>query len=516
MIRRVIIAAIAALLPAAPALAHGGGGGFVAVPVYMPAPQLSGANPGDYSRIHTIAVISAIGEKLTLQHFSFLDVFTKPLDIRDWSIDDLIAAVLKKYLGARFSFKSAQYDRAALAAIPNGHFSVSTKPFEQFLTTVKSTGVDAYFVVRPDVEQDGRPDIQGIALMMQQSGLLSQANGMASLWFNYEIDIIDAHTLKTLAKVTSRVQLRQGVPPSIPGFVLPPVLDPAPDLSLSTQQEHLLHLTVVHDLPITLVETIRPLALGVTLPEPGTRKLIPFPPGQAPYADIHTLGVVSAIGDDVEFASIGSFGIGLDETHMPAPPEWNIDDHVEALMRSKLSSQFTLKDATAARAILFHTRLFSPDGKVRDTLPELPVRDDLDAYLVVVKRSRDVQGMSCAGLNVCHFGALLNSANLLGADYVIALVDARTRKVLGWHVGVTSPQHATELPDEVVDNSLWPANPPAASANQLAAIHADLLGLLDDSVPETLLDMLLTGKMIGSDFMPDDGSAPPMRPDSGP
>jgi hypothetical protein len=508
MIRRVILAAVAGVLLASPVLAHGGGGGFVAVPIYMAPPQLSGANPGDYSKIHTVAVISAIGDSLTLQHLSFLDTTTKSLDTRSWKIDDLVDAVLQKYLGSRFAFKAAEYNRAALAAIPNGHLSVSTKPFAQFLTTVKSDGVDAYFVVRPDVEADGRPDVQGTALV-------TAASSLPVLWFNYEIDIVDAHTLATLAKVTSRVQLRRGVAPSIPGFILPQLLNPAQDLTLTPQQNNLLDLSIVHDLPITLVETLRPLSLGVSLPEPGARKLVPFPAGHTPYADIRSLGIVSAIGDSIEFASVGSFGIGLDEPRMPAPADWNIDGHIEALMRGNLSSQFTVKDAGEARSALLQASLFTPDGKARDTLTELPARDDLDAYLVVLKHPRNFQGMNCAGLDVCRFGGLMHATNFLGADYVVVLVDAHTRKVLAWHVGVTSPQFAMELPVEEIGDELWPKAPPQASAGQLEQVHGDFVRLIDDSVPETLLHMLLTGKMIASDFASEAGETPVAAGDRG-
>lgn len=90
MFKCVFGAALAVLLLCVPAWSHGGG--VVVVPVFVPGeagPSLPPAKTGDYSRIHTVAILSAIGETFTV-HSESTDIL---------------------------------FSRARLAAIPNGVWS---------------------------------------------------------------------------------------------------------------------------------------------------------------------------------------------------------------------------------------------------------------------------------------------------------------------------------------------------------------------------------------------------------
>src|ERR1700679_20462 len=91
-----------ALLPAdGPAYAHGGGGGgggghgssghYVYVPVYggIAVPMVPQAQVGNYSNIHTVAVLSGLGQTMTLGKAALLTPHST-FSIADWNFDRAI------------------------------------------------------------------------------------------------------------------------------------------------------------------------------------------------------------------------------------------------------------------------------------------------------------------------------------------------------------------------------------------------------------------------------------------
>jgi hypothetical protein len=169
------------------------------IPIITPAyPQaFPQAQTADYQKIHTVAVISAIGDHISMHGASFWSSKTRNLDLSGWNLDDEIQAQLKKQLSARFSFKEVPFDRAALAKIPNGPLVNYLSGFSGFLQTLPQTDVDAYLIVRRDLEYH-MPSIEGLGL----EGL----ENASVLWANYEIDLVDAQSRKLIAKAYSRVR----------------------------------------------------------------------------------------------------------------------------------------------------------------------------------------------------------------------------------------------------------------------------------------------------------------------
>jgi len=266
------LAALLTLPPGLPAEAHGGG--FVYVPMYVPQapPQVPAAVTGAYERFHTVAVISAIGATLTLNNQHFLGTKTGALDIADWRIDDQVNSSLHQYLGARFTFKDVAYDRGALASIPNGAWDDSRVALRKYLVAVPNDGVDAFIVVRPDLEYK-MPGMPGLALMKNE-------DNRPMIWANYEIDVLDAHTLELISKAYSRVQTRAGTPLS---FAVMPARDSLKlddDFALNDAQRAELHTDVSVLLTVSLLETLRALQTGVTLPAVGARAIVPVKPDE--------------------------------------------------------------------------------------------------------------------------------------------------------------------------------------------------------------------------------------------
>lgn len=492
MLRRISLAVFAAMILCAPAPAlahggggggHGGGGGYVYMPVYVPPPQLPAAQTAAMDKIHTVALISAIGQHFDLEYVSFWSTKTKDLDISSWALDDFTVAELKKRLGGRFTFKDVPYDRTALAAIPNGMMSNSTSKLQKYLASVPSDGIDAFMVVRPDQEY-GAPGVEGLGL------LAGSAYPSASAWLNFEIDIVDPRTWTIIAKAYSRAQLRQGEPPTFAGFDVPNDFAPASDLSLTDAQMKGLQAGFEHSLDVTLTETLRSLALGATLPDVGARTIVPLAADADPLKAIKTVAVVSAIGDQMTFEHQSLF---RSDAHvaMPGP---DLDAQIEAQIKGAIAKRFVVKDAPIDRAKLYGARFLNANGVWRDTVSELPPDADIDAYVVVLKHPVFIPGLSDnEGVGLWRAG--IADQTLVYTGYAVALVDAHSLKVLEGHTALMPPTVAQSQPFKAVDATLWPDKPDAPAPSTLASIRSNVDDVLAESIPETLLRLFLTGQI---------------------
>ena len=200
MLQRMIIVLAIMLIAASPAAAHGGGGGgghggghTTYTTVYIPGggdPGVPNARPA-IANIHSVAIISAIGQTMTLGRAGWLAKH-KVITIADWKIDELVDATLRRYLAGRFTFVNVPHDSAALQAIPNGTTDVSVKAMHDYLAALPAQDADAFIVVRPDGE--GAAPTPGLSLDNDGS-----STSRPSLNANYEIDIVDAKTWKVIA-----------------------------------------------------------------------------------------------------------------------------------------------------------------------------------------------------------------------------------------------------------------------------------------------------------------------------
>jgi hypothetical protein len=198
MIVRALVAALVATLITGEAQAHSA----VYVPMIVPSPPARpGSAAGDYSKFHDVAIISAVGENLTIHSNGFIGG-TKKIDISNWKMDDEMSASIQQNLKGQFQFKTVAYDRARLAAIPNGPWNSPQNGLSAFLATVPNDGVDAFIVVRPDLVRNA-PGYPGLAF---QNGEAFHSSTLW-LWANYEIDIVDAKTRSVIGEAYSQLDL---------------------------------------------------------------------------------------------------------------------------------------------------------------------------------------------------------------------------------------------------------------------------------------------------------------------
>lgn len=460
------------------------------IPMYIPMAVSPSASPADYTNIHSVAVISALGGKLRMQSHNFLGTKEKDLDISSWNIDGEIEARLRQYLSDRFTFKDVPYDRAALAGIPNGRWDNFFSKFPDFLKSLPRDAVDAYIVVRPDLGAYA-PGIEGLGL--ENGGAFSDITPV--VWANYDIDIVDAHTGKVIGQAYSQVRLRDNTPPSFVGLYASDALKVGGDFQITDTQKNILHETVSTALNLSIIETLRALKTGVDLPQAGARRLTPIPPDKNPYKDYKNVAVISALGDDIQLDHMG--GTVFSESNYRVPePDWHIDEHIEKRATDALAQHFTVVKADVDRTALSRATIWDDDGKLAPSFPGLPGDPKVDLFVLFLNLNERMAGVHFTkGLGLFNHTPITEEPNSTSvfAHFAVVTVDAKTMKFVSARAGIVGPEYPTPEPRKDMNNAIWPKSPPAMSAEQSGQIHDGLITILDASIDETLLQLALLG-----------------------
>lgn len=432
-------------------------------------PRVPAAETGRYDRIHTVAVISAIGDGMTAVSLSHRLL---NLDISNWRVDEAVNATLRRYLSGRFSFVEASFDKRTLLAIPEG--APRKAATRDFLKSLPADGVDAFVLVRPAAGQA----LPGFVLGYYYK---SYPRHMA-LFVDFDIEIVDAHSFAVLGKAHSRMVSYEGAEPRFAERPLDTEFFVDDSLVLWNQRQDVVRRALEDFLPPVLVETLRALQLGVTLPPVGDHSIVPQPQADR-VANIRSLAVVSVIGDGFTVVTPGGRKDQAGEERVPAP-DWRLDDEAEALARTVLAKKYAVKSVPVDR-----TALAGMSAAVDvPSVPGLTATTDVDAYVVLLRASRE--DGSSGGINVERRSSLFEHGAVIYADYAIALVDARTLKPISVYFGTMSPASGRADPAKTVRGARWKTKPlPPGVA---AEVHAAASELLADSIPETLYRMGLT------------------------
>ncbi len=496
-----VLALAAAWVPAA-VLAHGGGGGgghggghATYIPIYIPGGTVVSEVPaptlGDTSGIHTVAIVSGIGQTLTLGRAGWLAQHSN-VDIADWKLDDAVDSELRQYLAGRFTFVTIPQDRAALAAIPNGKLDSSNVAATNYLASLPAQGIDAFIVVRPDGE--GMAATPGLSLANDED-----AGGRPVIHANYEIDIVDAKTRQIISHTFSRVSLRQGEGAHYAALLGNAAEKVEPNQIPTDAQRAAMKAGFSHLVSISLIETVRSLNLGVALPQPGARVMVPIPANISLYPRIKTVAVISAVGDALDMNHRAPFFV---HTEGSAPiADWNIDATIESDIRAALDPRFTVKPAVADRAKIANMRIAIDQAGINTPIDGLTPSNDVDLYIVVLKRSAQLGLDTVSGLGIGHVASFSDERTSAFAYYEIAAIDPHTLKPVLLVAGRASPAQPMQIPIRYLNNSAWPATQPL-SPDQAQTVRQLLTDMMADSIPETLLHMGLTGMMPSGELPP--------------
>ena len=465
--------------------------GPVVIFVPMPPPDVV-PNPiiGALDNIHSVAVLSSIGSQFNLYNHHVIYYHDWSVGIADWAIDDRVEANLRGTLGKRFAVKDINYDRNALAAIPNGRWDNSKTPLQRYLSGLANAGVDAFIVVRPDVEGTvtGKP---GLALWTEY-GVSSHAPELTA---NYEIDIVDAHSLALISKAFSRLD-------DIPGnegrvahlsygddLAVADEATPPPPVYARLKQAS----TSLVDR--SLAATLRALQFDVPVAGPQPKAFVPIPAGQDPYAPARSIAVISTLGDDLALVREDEGLFRGPETPMHSSvSDWKLDAAIEARIKSGVAKRFAVKDVPYDRQRLLWSNITGPKNTFAPYFPGLQASSDVDLYAVVFKVKMQVWDQ-----NTGYGLGLVNDDDKMArifANYGIAIIDAHTLKPLGILYGMPDTMLADAAVGAEIPVSLWPAVPPDFEAAQGGKVREAILSLLSGSLDATLKRGGLTGEML--------------------
>jgi len=234
-----------------------------------------------------------------------------------------------------------------------------------------------------------------------------------------------------------------------------------------------------------------------------------------PYANIHTIGIVSLIGDT---ATYQHKAFAFDTSHTPIELDWDIDAKVSEILSSALKSRFEvvpvppllgkissvpLKDDLL---VALHISENGPDFTgLSDLLKNSASASGVDAFVVVIP-SKYVSGLGKGAYYVPPIVALdLNryfdglgvyrdsnpfmtiDGVTLYATFDIVMADAKTGKIISW--AYADPLgNARQTPFSVNAGCFgqWPTAPDSLSADQKQAVRTQLTKFVLKALPGTL------------------------------
>jgi hypothetical protein len=223
-----------------------------------------------------------------------------------------------------------------------------------------------------------------------------------------------------------------------------------------------------------------------------------FETGETRLQRVKTVGIISAVGDQMTFAKAGL--TGLDNRSQRYPIEtWGLDDLIVKQATAALSGRFQVQPVSykrAAFATLEKDSPLTPVNLLRDPFKKLVQTEvspqGLDAYVVITKARANfgVGGRRVEGIGFVTHGALMDSSSQIHALYEIRVIDGKTFDVIEKRAAppLANAQARLAGPSRAVDESFSPgAGDPAQNENLRRAIT----DLIVPSLSTTLSDMHL-------------------------
>jgi hypothetical protein len=176
---------------------------------------------------------------------------------------------------------------------------------------------------------------------------------------------------------------------------------------------------------------------------------------------------------------------------------------MEQRAQAMLAGRYAIRNISVDRMAFKNAHIWDDKAKLAPDLPGLSASQDIDLYIVMVKLN---QGFAMTNIPVTGIGLFCQTTYGLTttrvfANYVVAVIDAHTMKVLLARQAVASPNGFSDTPIKQIDNSIWPDAPPALQENQISGLRSEISDILDDSEDETITRLGLT-EMVSVDEPP--------------
>jgi hypothetical protein len=203
------------------------------------------------------------------------------------------------------------------------------------------------------------------------------------------------------------------------------------------------------------------------------------------YNNIHTVAVISEIGDSLTIGRVGSTAFTNNQMSLPIL-EWGVDDTIRKLATEALSIRFTVKplDPAAIKTPL----------DIEHFIQSIPPESTADAYVVISDLGwKDPYTSSyLSGLGLYRhdptFGFLGGTHYAIYAYYRVDVIDGRTGKKIDYGTARMNDRGPAfnAPPFETTDGANWADTPDAITDAQKSAIKDQLLKLIATSMPFTL------------------------------
>jgi hypothetical protein len=211
---------------------------------------------------------------------------------------------------------------------------------------------------------------------------------------------------------------------------------------------------------------------------------------------IKTVGIVSAIGDEMSLTQAGLTGLG-NSAQSVSISAWGLDELIVQQTTRLLAGRYRVQPVTYRRAAFAAIRdsVVAPVNLLRsDPFKEL-VRSDitpqgLDAYIVITRaRSKLGNGRSVEGVGFAEYRTLLANYGLIHALYEVRLIEGKSFDVIEKRAAAPLDNTGTMQlagPSGPIDEAL------GASATS-ERLRAAVVDLISRSLPVTFGDMHLIG-----------------------
>ena len=224
-----------------------------------------------------------------------------------------------------------------------------------------------------------------------------------------------------------------------------------------------------------------------------------FETGQTKLQAVKTVGIISAVGDQMSFASIGLTGLTNPVQSFPIA-SWGLDDMIVQQSTTALHGRFQVQPVNYNRSAFAAVKdsPVAPVNLVRgDPFKKLVQTavspQGLDAYIVITKAQANIgggRGRKVEGIGLVTYRAVLESYSQLYALYEIRIVDGKTFDMIEKMAAAPLDNAANVRlpgPSRLVDENLSIGAGDAGDEN----LHRAIVDLIVRSLPITLSDMHL-------------------------
>jgi hypothetical protein len=211
------------------------------------------------------------------------------------------------------------------------------------------------------------------------------------------------------------------------------------------------------------------------------------------YANIHTVAVVSAMGDGAGMHLRGHTIFGNQNSTLHT--DWQLDAHIAARLRALLGTRFKVSDVALDTSALTAREPSGFNGAwsgLQAWVKAQPASNAVDAYVVVVPDSMPVEYPENRGVQVVHdLLSLHEDVTAVMVFYRIGVYDAKTGERIG-QGEARYPDSGTisgySPPIVHCGNAMWADTADAMTPAQKAMLRQEVQSLTDRSLGYALSD----------------------------